>query len=171
MTLTTLKTLKTLKTLRTLRTFSAPLLFAIKKIFVMTQKEKGRFLKRIVLLSSGSGTRTTRPSGYEPDELPTAPSRDVSSNLSVAVFRVCWCKDTAKILQIQTFSRKIFRGRCGRAASLMTLTSLKSLKSLRSLRTFLISLRSPSSISSALSTAPDRCSGATAARPCGFWAK
>ncbi len=170
MTLTTLKTLKTLKTLRTLRTFSAPPLFAIKKIFVMTQKEKGRFI-RIVLLSSGSGTRTTRPSGYEPDELPTAPSRDVSSNLSVAVFRVCWCKDTAKILQIQTFSRKIFRGRCGRVASLMTLTTLKSLKSLRSLRTFLISPHSPSSISSALSIAPDRCSGATAARPCGFWAK
>ena len=40
-------------------------------------KKNGQIF-RLVLFSSGSGTRTTRPSGYEPDELPTAPSRDVS---------------------------------------------------------------------------------------------
>ena len=31
----------------------------------------------IFLCSSGSGIRTARPSGYEPDELPTALSRDI----------------------------------------------------------------------------------------------
>ena len=30
------------------------------------------------MVGCGSGTRTSRPSGYEPDELPTAPSRDVA---------------------------------------------------------------------------------------------
>ena len=31
----------------------------------------------LLSLSSGSGIRTARPSGYEPDELPTALSRDI----------------------------------------------------------------------------------------------
>ena len=30
-----------------------------------------------MLIGSGSGIRTARPSGYEPDELPTALSRDI----------------------------------------------------------------------------------------------
>ena len=31
----------------------------------------------LLYLSSGSGIRTARPSGYEPDELPTALSREI----------------------------------------------------------------------------------------------
>ena len=31
----------------------------------------------LLFLGSGSGIRTARPSGYEPDELPTALSRDI----------------------------------------------------------------------------------------------
>ena len=39
------------------------------------KKDQKNFL--VFLLSSGSGIRTARPSGYEPDELPTALSRDI----------------------------------------------------------------------------------------------
>ena len=37
--------------------------------------EKADF--HLLFLGSGSGIRTARPSGYEPDELPTALSRDI----------------------------------------------------------------------------------------------
>ena len=39
--------------------------------------KKSRNLLGLRELSSGSGIRTARPSGYEPDELPTALSRDI----------------------------------------------------------------------------------------------
>ena len=39
-------------------------------------KKRGKTFK-LFLCSSGSGIRTARPSGYEPDELPTALSRDI----------------------------------------------------------------------------------------------
>ena len=42
----------------------------------MEQKKRGKTF-RLFLISSGSGIRTARPSGYEPDELPTALSRDI----------------------------------------------------------------------------------------------
>ena len=41
----------------------------------MTKNKALKNLQR--LYSSGSGIRTARPSGYEPDELPTALSRDI----------------------------------------------------------------------------------------------
>ena len=41
----------------------------------MTKNKALKNLQR--LFSSGSGIRTARPSGYEPDELPTALSRDI----------------------------------------------------------------------------------------------
>ena len=41
----------------------------------MTKNKALKNLQR--LCSSGSGIRTARPSGYEPDELPTALSRDI----------------------------------------------------------------------------------------------
>ena len=34
-------------------------------------------IRKSAFLGSGSGIRTARPSGYEPDELPTALSRDI----------------------------------------------------------------------------------------------
>ena len=43
-----------------------------------------------------------RPSGYEPDELPTAPSRDISS---VMYYRFCVCKDKTNIRTLQIILR------------------------------------------------------------------
>ena len=37
----------------------------------------------VFLCGSGSGIRTARPSGYEPDELPTALSRDIGLQIYV----------------------------------------------------------------------------------------
>ena len=45
-----------------------------------SKMKKTRYLAIPGLLSGcGGGTRTSRPSGYEPDKLPTAPLRDISS--------------------------------------------------------------------------------------------
>ena len=39
-------------------------------------KKRGKTLQ-LFLIGSGGGNRTARPSGYEPDELPTALPRDI----------------------------------------------------------------------------------------------
>ena len=54
-------------------------------------------------LCSGSGNRTSRPSGYEPDELPTALSRDIGLQiyghfLNLQIFIAFFEKDCHALL-------------------------------------------------------------------------